>query len=514
MPEPDSPIGEPAPDLPTGRVLLAGLVGAVSSLYLPPLVGNQNSYFLHGFAMAGEGFVQNDFLAATADPFPLFSLIIATVAAWLPLGTVYLLQACLGVLFFATIASVIHLVAPRAEAGPFWAVWAGLLLLAGPAIGFLSPALMWTEELLIEGLAGHYVLGPLFQPSAFGVLLVAGVVLLAREHPVAGTAVIVVSGAMHAHYLWMGFVVLGAAGIVGWHGGRRRVVGATAAGAAIVAVIAAVTAMRFREGDAQLAAEARRILVEVRFPHHAEPLEWFGWVSAAQVALMVGGLWATRGTRLLVPMAALGAAGLLGTLAVMATGHQGLALLFPWRASVVLVPLATGLLAGRLAMALPARFSAPGVPWVAGVVLVYTMAAGVAASAAAAADLRAGPENRLFAFVRDEAREDWLVLVPNWAERFRLETGVPVLVDFKTHPYGAAEIVAWHRRLQLASGFYYADRAGAKTAFEEILAAHAITHVLVDGVRPPAYLAPGLEVVYTDERFALYRVGGVSRPGE
>lgn len=45
---------------------------------------NQNQYFLHGLARGGRGFLNEDWLAHTADPTPVFSALIAFTYRYLP----------------------------------------------------------------------------------------------------------------------------------------------------------------------------------------------------------------------------------------------------------------------------------------------------------------------------------------------------------------------------------------------------------------------------------------------
>src|SRR5271163_1694612 len=44
---------------------------------------NQNQYFLHGFALAGQGLLQEDWLANTLDPTPIFSQLTAWTMTYL-----------------------------------------------------------------------------------------------------------------------------------------------------------------------------------------------------------------------------------------------------------------------------------------------------------------------------------------------------------------------------------------------------------------------------------------------
>src|SRR5690348_2052000 len=63
------------------KAVLAFLLGTVvfGIAYTQPALyySNQNQYFLHGLARGGLGFLDEDWLARTADPTPAFSTVVA-----------------------------------------------------------------------------------------------------------------------------------------------------------------------------------------------------------------------------------------------------------------------------------------------------------------------------------------------------------------------------------------------------------------------------------------------------
>ena len=105
----------------------------------------------------------------------------------------------------------------------------------------------------------------------------------------------------------------------------------------------------FAPDDPATFAEAQRILAEVRIPHHAVVSRWFDAVAAAQLVWVGFGVYALRGTRAFVPLVVAAAGAVALTLVVTAFPNPSLALLFPWRVSALLVPVATLALAARLA---------------------------------------------------------------------------------------------------------------------------------------------------------------------
>ena len=82
-----------------------------------------------------------------------------------------------------------------------------------------------------------------------------------------------------------------------------------------------------------------------QFDSGLRPGRWFDAAAAFQVAWVLLGLVALRRTRLFVPLAVTAGLAAAGTGVVLLTDSPTAALLFPWRVSAVLVPVATAVLA-------------------------------------------------------------------------------------------------------------------------------------------------------------------------
>src|SRR5262249_9200549 len=111
----------------------------------------------------------------------------------------------------------------------------------------------------------------------------------------------------------------------------------------------------FSPTSAEAFREAQDILVNVRIPHHCRVDLWLDPVAAGQIVWMVLGIALTWRTRLFLPLTITFLGATLLTMAQVATGSNGLALLFPWRVSAVLMPVATAAVLARLV-------SLPGLP--------------------------------------------------------------------------------------------------------------------------------------------------------
>jgi hypothetical protein len=314
-------------------------------------------------------------------------------------------------------------------------------------------------------------------------------------------------------------------------GRKGTAAGVGAVSLAVVAPVVAYTLLTFPPTSAGEFAEAQRILAEVRIPHHAVVGRWFDVVAALQVAWAVVGIVSVRGTHLFLPLliAAAGATAL--TLVQLATGDDTLALLFPWRLSAVLVPVATAVLAAKVvALVPPARLAG----WLFGGLLAACVIGGALVMALGRGYRMNEAEQPVLDYVRDHAGPDDVYLIPTRIpavgsgrgsvstsftppprpkpgsnlipvdlQRFRLATGAPIFADFKSVPYADAEVLEWYRRVKQAQAWYDEpdwDRAGVR----EQLLKEGVTHVLVP--RHQAVRASFLDEVYRDEAYTVYRV--------
>ena len=82
----------------------------------------------------------------------------------------------------------------------------------------------------------------------------------------------------------------------------------------------------------------------------------------------------------------------------------------------------------------------------------------------------------LYRFVAETGTADDVYLIPTGMAEFRLETGAPVLVTFKSHPYKDTEVIEWQTRVETANGFYGEPTCGRLL---EVVDRYAITHVVL-----------------------------------
>jgi hypothetical protein len=113
-------------------------------------------------------------------------------------------------------------------------------------------------------------------------------------------------------------------------------------------------------------------------------------------------------------------------------------------------------------------------------------------------------------FAKDNARPgDIYVLPPKLKKlyKFRLETGIPILVNWKTHPYKDTEVIEWYDRIETASTFY--ESVGQPECcglIDEIADRYHATHIIVESEVDLSAVCPHVTEMYHDAHYRVFRI--------
>ncbi len=483
----------------------------------PLYESNQNQKFLHGLARGGLGQLNRDWLAGTADPTPLFSLLVEGTYRYLDPRLFYVYQFLLYAVYFRGLAGLFASLG-RGSAGrwPFHLFAATTVLLHSSVLSTLSLRHLGVDlrKLLTDGLADQYLLGPYLQPSVFGVLLVLSAARFVEGYPLRAVAWAAAATALHFTYvLGATFLVVGYS--LATHGPQRiRLVGLYLL---LVAPFAAYVWATFGPSSPEAYHAAQQLIAVRRIPHHCDVWQWFDVWAAVKIEWVALATYLALGTRLFPVMLTSLVCSALLTAAQVATRSATLALLFPWRPSVYLVPIATTIIVGRLVWAFVGRVEGAGgplragMPWGAALVGIILAALGVATTRGEFVRRADSDVGRMMAYVREHRSPGQTYLVPivslsHELQRFRLGTGVPIYVDYKSHPYKDREVLEWADRVARCKRVYRGwdegrlpDRADAAA-----LAANGITHaILRRGIDHPP---EGSDVQYENPSYMVARL--------
>jgi hypothetical protein len=522
-----------------GRFCLLTAAFALVCCQAPLYYSNQNQYFLHGLARAGGGYLAYDWLAETRDPTPVFSALVEVTVRDLHPWAFYVYFALLQGAYAAALLALLPVVAGAEAArrrGP--AFLAALLLVHAGLLRWASYRWLGADYpyYLQGGLAGQYVLGPILQPSAFGVLLVVAVSLFANDRPLLAACCVGLAATVHSTYLLSGAMLTLGFLLVLFR--RRQYRFALVTGALALLLVLPVTLYvltTFRPTSPESFREAQDILVNFRIPHHCRPDLWLDDIAWLQIGWVALGVALARGTPLGPGMGVAFVLAALLTVVQVLTGSNTLALLFPWRVSTVLVPLATAVVLSRLIAALPPWIEGRTAQVVSGITALCLVAGGVWIMAERQAFQSNDNELGVLAYVRESKTSGDLyfipVTVPDLArathgslssdfkplpgkladqrlipvdlQRFRLPTGAPLFVDFKSIPYADTDVLEWRRRIAVAQEVQEELRHHREAEALALLRREGVTHLVWPAGRKPQ---AGWRMLYEDDYYRVYRL--------
>jgi hypothetical protein len=500
---------------PLGAFLAWTVIFAILYAQSPLYSSNQNQYFLHGMARAGLGFLNRDWLANTPDPTPVFSALISLTYALTHSNLLfYVYYALLMGVYLCSVYGLMDLLFGLRQSKTRSLLFVAMFLAAhSAALRYLLSKLAGADAtFMVEGgVAGQRLLGQVFQPSTFAVFLVLSLYLFLAERRNWAILALVVAVTVHPTYLLCGGLLTLAYLWVTYRE-TRQVKQVLLYGLKVlvpVLPILAYTLLTFRPSNPILYAEAQHVLVYFRIPPHALASEWLNWTVAVQGIFILAALVVLRRKRLFPIYLILTVSSVLLTLVQVATRSNTLALLFPWRASILLVPLGVSVLLAALVSRVMDAWqpSKPARRWLRILALIFIamlMVVGVTRYQIEYADQLANPANPMMAYVAAHKSPGDIYLTPSKLENFRLVTGAPVLADFDSIPYRDEDVMEWYQRLQWASYFYESGQGDNPCkALKNTYTKYGVTYAVVERSNK-ASVCQSLPVVYQDSTYRIY----------
>lgn len=515
----------------------AALIFAIAHTQSPLYFSNQHQYFLHGLASAGVGYLDHDWLATTRDPTPLFSAMVEFSARHLHVFVFHIIFIVLMATYFLSLLAIGRLLLPAEKNAYRQAVLIVITALVVIHAGIVRLASVHLFGLdypwyLQCGVANQYVVGPGLQPSAFGVFLVASIAAFAYDRLWLAIACASIACFMHATYLLpCAMITLGYMFELARVGRNRSALFVGTALLVLVSPVVYYSLVSFSPTSPEVFETAERILAEFRIPHHTMVSRWCDVIALLQTAWIIFAIYLVRGTKLFSVLAIAFVLSVGGTLCQWLTGNVTLSLMFPWRTSAVLMPIATVVIVSRLAALLPDSRC-----------LTYICIGALAAATIGGLAIQFGKlaygtndeELPTLDFIRDHKQAGDVYLIPfrvpaaakearsspsttftppprsNQSQliavdlqRFRLYTAAPLYIDFKSVPYRDTDVLEWHRRVGNCQKWYAQKDWGDRTLQDQIRR-EGITHVLMPSDR--TIDGPGFTLVYDVGPFRIYRI--------
>lgn len=518
-------------------IIVFALIFTFAFKQSPLFTTNQHTKFLHGLAHAGYGHLNEDWQANTKNGLPAFTALVYVTYKISNRYMFYVYRVLFFILFFFlcyAIGERLFLIKASYQARICFALSICFIF-----SHFFSDIFRWDAW---GGAAGQYI-PSYFQPSFFGVFILLSFYLFLKKKYSWALLSTSISALFHPAYLLSAvvinltyFFVFYKEKLLDW-----KILSFFLISLLVIISTPVYMAIIFAPTTPEMFALSKEILAFTRIPHHSKVEIWFsGIIPWLQVLILLLSLWLIRKSKLMIVLATCSVVGILLTAAQYFIKDAGLALLAPWRISVFLYPLSIIIL---LSYIFKKWFSKTRQGQNISVIICGVIVlASVFYSGYGYYAYYKGTINNIFKhylslekkgvkvkhkeialknntdkkkkksdnlsvldYIRKNGRSGQVYLTHAKMHNFRLDSGMPQFVSWKSHPYKDVEVLEWHKRINFVNSIFDEDLFNCEI-FQKMLKEYKITHLLINKKKTKEPACSNLQLIKTDGNYNLYKV--------
>ena len=477
----------------------------------PLFTSNQNQYFLHGMANAGLGSLNQDWLANTREPTPLFSMLVRWTYQGLknPIWFYFYYAILMGLYLFSLLGILDEFFHIRENTTRFILTATLILTLHSAALRFIFNRLLGTNWMFLfdGGAAGQRLLGLVFQPSVFGVFLVVSLYFFIKGQVYWAAILAAAAACIHPTYLFtsalmtIGYLLT----IIVEEKNFRK---ALLCGGLALILVAPILIYIFNNFmGTEGAVKAFRILIDIRIPHHTLASYWLDFTVLFKTIMVLFAIFLIRKQkRIAIPMVIVFSGALLLSTYQIITKDSFLALVFPWRPTALLVPLSSSILAAGFSTWLCGLIKEDRIRSILQIsclaMIVILLLAGIWQMNEEFKQYQNSQEAGLYEWVREYSASGDRFLIPINLETFRTNTLRPIYTDYFAIPYSSSDVIQWYHRVLAANKFH---DTGSCLELMYLQHDERLTHVITAKDRPQPD-CQNLKLLYADDYFLAYQI--------
>lgn len=485
-------------------IVIGGLSGLNS--------GTQTYHLFFGEAAAGKGELASDWFYQTKNPWELFAFLVQFTFQYLGEPFFYIYQVFLVFIYLYSLVGIAdHFFNIRQDR---------LVFFIFLTIYLISYSVFWPDQfgyVLYSGVATQEIPFDRLIPNSFGAFLVLSIYMFIKQKPFASILSIAVACYFHPSYLIAGASLVTSYLLVMYLDGKKfKQLGIFAVSALLVVLPVVVYFYSINSGATpEQIQQAANITAGFRIPQHTHVEVWWDKESFIRLLIVLIALVAARKNRLFYILLV----GLLfvavPTIILAIHPSNILGALMLWRPSAVLVPLATTtLIASWVANWYKDNQTEINARWRWVVIsltalLLIMLVEGIHYQQEKIEMFQARQDSSLFKFVSESLQPGDQYLLPykdGYFSPFRIETGAPVFVDWRLHPWGALDALKWYGRIQLVEAFYSQGNANRCNMLPDLVENYGVTDVIMPNSIDLD--CPGWGSIYQDNSYHIFSQSG------
>jgi len=418
--------------------------------------------------------LSEDWLAKQIDHTPLFTFISTYIIKYTSLLGLNILHAVLSLIFSISIFYICKISFSNYDLKKITFFW------------FLILLLLFKEKTFVYGVAGQYILNPAYQPSTFGVLIISSLAFFAHRKETLAIILLILSASIHPTYIIQAFfLICGYLIYLLIYKDYKIFFIISFLSLILITPIILYLFTNFYISDYQINLEAQSIMVEKRIPHHAMARSWFSYKDLQILLVIILSLWLTyKEKRLFIPLSFVVLITVILTTIQYFTSNNFLGLLFPWRSSVYIVPICSMIVLTKLLIIIDNKYltshsklnlySTP----LAFFLIISLSMNGIFESYKTSKNYKTNYPipNLIKKYEKDITR----ILIPAKLKEIRLNTGLPIFVDWKSTPFKNDAVIEWYERIKLSNSFFNTSNfEDQKKLIIQINNKEKISHILI-----------------------------------
>ena len=422
---------------------------------------------IHALEIFNDNKLQNDWIANQTDHIPLFTYFNYILIKFFSVKILYFMHFILLSLCAFSLFLISKSIYTNLEKSNFIIVWFTLFIF------------IFHENSFFSGVAGQSIIDAGYQPASYGVLFFLGIYFFLINKNFLSILLICISASFHPTYIiHSGFLVLGFSTYFFVFKKYTDLFKIFLYYSFLILPITIFVFFNFLNLDRDTTILGQEILMK-RIPHHADIHYWFSYKDIISIITFFISLILIRDkTKLFISLGIFGLCSIILSTIQYFVEINSLALIFPWRSSVFLMPLSSIIIISFLIDKFREKLlNKKRLIYV----VFFSISIFFGLKSHILENLNSNFEKKIFLFnkIKKYYNEIDTILVPIDTLSIRLNTGLPIFINYKHHPFKHNEIIDWDLRLKLASNFYNAKNLDLQNKFlKEIIELEKISHIL------------------------------------
>ena len=448
------------------------LLFIISTGALPLFEGN-HSHLLRSIAYFEGSKLSNDWLANQTDPVPVFTFINSFLIKIFSSNITYLLHAILGLILIISCFFICKNYLNKKNSITIFLVW------------FFIFFIIFHEKTFFSGVAGQSIYNKTYQPSTYGVLLILSLCLFIYDKLILSIIIASLSAIIHPTYLIHSiFLISGYCIYFLYFKNYRNLLISMLIALIFLTPLLLYLLLNFISLDPNISILGQEIMAVQRIPHHAKITYWFSYKDIQSLIIITSALFLVyKEKNIFIPLIVVCTLSLIFTLIHYLTDSNFLGLLFPWRSSVYLNPISILIILSIVLNKLNQKYSLT-IENYSKVISLICMLFILLLTIPGVKEIYSLNEfkKKKFSLAIKLSKEKNInrLLIPINQNHIRMNSGIPIFIDWKSTPYKNEEIIDWYERINLAKNFYLSTTFKKRhEVFNQIAKLEKISHFVV-----------------------------------